>query len=192
MQATAARRTGELVLPGVAVGLLAGAMAGLLAVAAGLEGAYVLATAVLLGVPLALGGALYNWLIATGRGQLGSMSFGALVWLPLFPLCRTVQELGLDLVAGRPLALPDGVVLFLVWQVMLAPGYVVGFVLLHERVATHWWLRIRDHNPVADAYVEQYKRQAVLSAARKSAAKEARERSRREKAGAEAPGSTGH
>lgn len=192
MQATAARRVGELLLPGVAVGLLAGAMAGLLAVVAGLGAAYVLATALFLGVSLALGGALYNWLLATGRLTLGSMTSGAVVWVPLFPLCRALQELGVDAATGVAPGLPEGALSFLAFQALLSPGYAVGFVYLHERLGPYWWLRVRDHNPVAAAYVEQYKKQAAVSHARKSAAKAAREGGSRPGTGPATPGSAGH
>jgi hypothetical protein len=40
-------------------------------------------------------------------------------------------------------------------------GFAIGFIWMHEYVFGRWWIRIRDHNPVAERYVAQYTRQAA-------------------------------
>ena len=51
---------------------------------------------------------------------------------------------------------------------MVGVGYGIGFVWLTEHVFPNWWIRIREHNPVAQRYVEQYMAQAATMQPRAS------------------------
>ncbi|MGH3344789.1 MAG: hypothetical protein ACRDPK_18345 [Carbonactinosporaceae bacterium] len=159
----------ELLLPGIAIGLAAGMLAGGLAVLAGLPTGYVLATTVGLAVPLALGGAGYNALLAAGRVRFGGVAPAALYWVVVFPLARLVHEVSLDVLTGQPIDLPDELLPFLAFQALVSAGYGVGFIWLHEHLAPIWWVYIRHHNPKADQYVGGYLRQAENLEARKTA-----------------------
>lgn len=162
------RNTAELTLPGVVVGLGAGLIAGGMAAAAGLPLGYVILTFFALGVPLALLGAVYDMLLASGRVRLGGVAPAALYWLPGFPLARLIHEVVMDLGSGRVIALPEGFLPFLAFQGIMSLGYAIGFLWCHEMVATVWWPRVRDHNPVAARYVVQYTQQAAAMQDRKS------------------------
>lgn len=168
----AGRRGVELVVPGVAVGLLAGVVAGGAAILGGLGGGYAVVTLFTLGLPLAVFGIGYNLLLAIGKIRLGGVAPAALYWLVCFPLARLVHEVTFDVVSGQAVTLPDALFPFLAFQAILSVGYAIGFIWLHEYVFSYWWIRIRDHNPVAERYVEQYKRQATTMARRKQAMKD--------------------
>ena len=167
MNQTQARNTAELVVPGLLIGIIAGAAAGGMAILAGLPAGYVVATTVGLGVPLAAFGAGYSLLLASGRIRLGGVAPAALYWLFAFPVARCVHEILVDVLSGRAVALPDGVVKFVVYQAIVSVGFAVGFIWMHEYVFGRWWVRVRDHNPVASRYVAQYTRQASRTSAQK-------------------------
>jgi hypothetical protein len=156
------RDAAELVLPGFVIGLAGGVLIGLVGLVGGLPAARAAATVLVLGLPLALAGAGYDWLLHRGRMGIGTFAPAALFWLPLFPLCRFVNELGSDVFAGRPVALPEEPVGFFLFQGIISLGYAIGFVLLHEQVAPRWWLRVREHNPHARQLIERYKEHAAL------------------------------
>ena len=160
MNQAQARNTAELVVPGLMIGVSAGAVAGGVAMLAGLPAGYVVATTVGLGVPLAAFGAGYSLLLASGRVRLGGVAPAALYWLFAFPVARCIHEVFVDVLTGSAVALPDGVVRFVAYQAIVSVGYAVGFIWLHENVFAKWWVRVRDHNPVAARYVEQYTGQA--------------------------------
>ena len=160
MNQTHARNTAELVVPGFMIGVSAGAVAGGVAMLAGLPAGYVVATTVGLGVPLAAFGAGYSLLLASGRIRLGGVAPAALYWLFAFPVARCIHEVFVDVLTGSTVALPDGLVRFVVYQAIVSVGYAVGFIWLHENVFPKWWVRVRDHNPVAARYVAQYTGQA--------------------------------
>ncbi|HYI15144.1 MAG TPA: hypothetical protein VEX37_07115, partial [Thermomicrobiales bacterium] len=82
-------------------------------------------------------------------------------WLVLFPLARVLHEVFFDIVSGSRIGLPDALLPFLAFQAMVGVGYGIGFVWLTEHVFPTWWIRIREHNPVAQRYVEQYMAQAA-------------------------------
>lgn len=161
MTVSSLRRRAELLLPGFAIGLAAGCMAGGLAALGGLPAGYVAATTTALGVPLALLGAGYNGLLAVGRIRLGGVAPAAGYWLLAFPLARTTHEILLDVMLGRAVGLADGLLPFLGYQALLSVGFAIGFVWLHEHLAPIWWVHVRHHNPVAQQYVEWYVRQAM-------------------------------
>jgi hypothetical protein len=160
MNQTQMRQTAELAAPGFLIGVSAGAVAGGVALVAGLPAGYVVATTIGLGVPLAAFGVGYSMLLASGRIRLGGVAPAALYWLFAFPLARLVHEVLVDVVSGRAVALPDGLVKFVAYQAMVSLGWAVGFIWMHEYVFGRWWVRVRDHNPVAARYVAQYTRQA--------------------------------
>ncbi|MGH3327563.1 MAG: hypothetical protein ACRDPT_07200 [Streptomycetales bacterium] len=167
------RNRAELLLPGFVIGLAAGGMAGGLAALAGLPASYVLASALGLATPLALGGAGYNALLAAGRVRFGGVAPAALYWVPIFPAARLVHEVTLDAMLGQPIELPDALIPFLGYQALLSVGFGVGFIWLHEHLAPIWWVYIRHHNPKAEQYVGGYLKQAA-SIERRKAAKRAR------------------
>lgn len=155
------RYIAELTLPGFAIGLGAGLITGGMVAGGGLPLDYIILAALGLGIPLALLGAGYDGLLASGRIRLGGVAPAALYWLFAFPLARLLHESVLDLGSGRELALPEALLPFLAYQAILSLGYAIGFLWLHENLGGYWWLRIRDHNPVAARYVGQYTKQAV-------------------------------
>jgi len=161
MSVPSSRFAFELTLPGVAIGLVTGLVAGGLAALGGLPFSYVALTTLALGVPLAVMGAGYDALLALGRIRLGGVAPAMLYWAPAFPLARLFHEVALDIGAGRSVALPEALLPFLGFQAIMSVGYAIGFLWLHENVAGLWWVRIRDHNPVAARYVGQYTRQAA-------------------------------
>src|ERR1043166_90645 len=103
-----ARGLAEVGLPGFIVGLIAGVVAGGLALLVGQPTDWAAVTGFSLGVPLGLLGAGYGLLIALGKVRLGGFAPAALYWLIGFPLARLLQEVltGL-LLAGRPHIPPD-------------------------------------------------------------------------------------
>ncbi|MGH3501485.1 MAG: hypothetical protein ACRDQA_11450 [Nocardioidaceae bacterium] len=155
------RLTAELLLPGSLVGVVAAIAVAGLALLAGLSVAYAVVAALALGVPLSLFGAGYNFLLARGHVRLGGITPAVGYWLVGYVVSRVIHAVTLDIFLGQPIGLGEGVVPFLVFQALVAVGFAVGFVWLHEHAAPLWWLRIRDHNPVAASYVAAYTQQAA-------------------------------
>jgi len=151
-----AQQFAELTLPGVSIGLGSGVIAGGVALLGGLSASYAATTALTLGIPLAVFGMGYNILLARGKVRLGVAAPAAVYWLLFFPLARLLHEVSFDIFSGNAISLPDALLPFLAFQAMLSVGYAIGFVWLHEHVFPNWWIRIREHNPVAQRYVEQY------------------------------------
>ena len=164
----------ELSLPGVVIGLIGGLIAGGLAAAAGLS-VWVVLVAGGLGLPLAAVGALYEILLAKGRAPIGTLGPIALVWAIAFPPIRAVHAALVDLVAGQDVAVPYGWAAFIVYQVLVAVPFAIGYWWLHENFAARWWFHIRERNPVADHFV----RVQLAYAAEAEAEKERRGQSRR-------------
>ena len=167
----------ELALPGVVVGLIAGMIAGGLAVAAGLSLAVVLVVGVGLAVPLALVGGFYEILLAKGKAPLGTLGPMALVWVIAFPPIRVAHAAVVDLVAGQDVAVPYGWAAFMVYQVLVAVPFAIGYWWLHENFAPRWWFHLRDRNPVAEHFVRtqlQYAGAAEEEKERKRQLREAR------------------
>src|SRR5918993_920304 len=104
--------------------------------------------------------------IGLGTGGIAG-GLAALYWLPAFPLARLLHEVVLDIGSGRSVLLPEALLPFLAFQAILSVGFAIGFLWMHEQLATVWWPRIRDHNPVAARYVSQYTRQAAATERRK-------------------------
>jgi hypothetical protein len=149
----APRQVVELTLPGVAIGVLSGAILGALVAGFGEPFHVALFAAVVLAVPLAAAGAGYEILIAQGRIPLGMLTPVALYWAVAFTVSRVVQTALLDLYAGSEVAVPHGWLDFLAYQALVSVGFGIGYWWLHENFAPMWWIRIRERNPVADHLV---------------------------------------
>lgn len=151
----------EVALPGALIGLVAGLFATGVAMMAGLSPQVTFALAAGLGVPLALLGAGYCVLLARGVFQVGAVAPMALYWLVGFPLARLIDSYAVAWALGDDTVLGEPLLSFLALQAMLSMGFTIGFLWLHERIAPHWLLRVRDHNPVAASLVERYMEHAA-------------------------------
>jgi hypothetical protein len=143
----------DLALPGALIGLLGGLIAGGLVAITDQSLPVVLVACVTLAVPLALAGAAYELLLATGRFPLGTLAPAALLWVIAFPPSRMLQAALVDVVAGEEVAVPQGWAAFAVYQVLVSVPFAIGFWWLHENFAPRWWFHIRKRNPVADHFV---------------------------------------
>jgi hypothetical protein len=147
------RQVVELSAPGAAIGLLGGVIAGGLLAISGLALPITLVATVLLAVPLALAGAMYEILLAKGRLPLGTLSGAAMLWAVAWPVIRLIHGAVVDLIAGNGLATPGGILSFFVYQILVSVPFAIGFWWLHENFAPRWWFHIRDRNPVANHYI---------------------------------------
>jgi hypothetical protein len=147
------RQVAELALPGVAIGLLGGAIAGGASAAGGLASDVAVFAGFALGVPLALAGAGYEILLAKGRFALSMLTPVALYWAVAFPVARVIEAALVDLYAGSAVAVPRGWLDYVVYQALVSVGFGIGYWWLHENFAPRWWFHIRGHNPVADHFV---------------------------------------
>ena len=164
----------ELAAPGAAIGLLAGVIAGTLLAISGLSIAITLLAAVLLAIPLAAAGGVYELLLAKGRLPLGTLAGAAMLWAVAWPVIRVVHGAIVDLIAGNGIATPNGILGFLVYQVIVSVPFAIGFWWLHENFAPRWWFRIRDRNPVANHFIRVQLQYADSAEAEKQAQKERR------------------
>jgi hypothetical protein len=147
------RQVAELSAPGAAIGLLGGVIAGGLLAISGLSLPITLLATVLLAVPLALAGAVYEILLAKGKIPMGTVAGAAMVWVVAWPVIRVVHGAIVDLIAGNGIATPNGILGFFVYQAIVAVPFAIGFWWLHENFAPRWWFHIRDRNPVANHYI---------------------------------------
>lgn len=147
------RQVAELLVPGAAIGLFAGVIAGGLGVMGGLSLALSLVAAVSLAVPLALGGAIYDLLLTMGRIPLGPLAPMAIFWIVAFPIARIMNAAIVNLVAGDPVAVPHGWLDFIVYNMLLSVGFAIGFWWMHQNYAPRWWFRIRGRNPLAAYFI---------------------------------------
>jgi hypothetical protein len=174
----------ELSVPGAAIGLLGGVIAGGLLAISGLSLAITLLAGVLLAVPLALAGAAYEILLAKGRLPMGTLSGAAMLWAVAWPVIRVVHGAVVDLIAGNGIATPNGILGFFVYQVIVSVPFAIGFWWLHENFAPRWWFHIRDRNPVANHWIRvqlQYAGAAEEEKQRRIAERAARAAARRSK-----------
>jgi hypothetical protein len=160
----------EFALPGALVGPLGGAIAGGFAALGGLSLPVVLVAALALGLPLAAGGAAYELLLATGRFPVGTLAPAALLWVVVFPPSCMLAAALVDLAAGSGVAVPNGWLSFVVYQVLVAVPFAIGFWWLHENFVPRWWFHIRERNPVAHHFI----REQLAYAAEAEAEKERR------------------
>jgi hypothetical protein len=173
----------ELSVPGAAIGLLGGLIAGGLLAISGLSVPLLVAATVGLAVPLALVGALYEILLAKGRVPMGTLAGAAMVWAVAWAPIRVAHAALIDVVAGDPVAMPQGFVSFVVYQVLVSVPFAIGFWWLHENFAPRWWFHIRGRNPVADHFIRvqlQYADAAEQEKERRRLAQKAR-RARRQR-----------
>ena len=168
------RQVAELSAPGAAIGLLGGVIAGWLLAISGLSLAITLVATVLLAVPLALAGALYEILMAKGRVPMGTLSGAAMVWAVAWPVIRLVHGAVVDLIAGNGIATPGGILSFFVYQLLVSVPFAIGFWWLHENFAPRWWFRIRDRNPVANHFIRVQLQYAGAAEEEKQAQRERR------------------
>jgi len=172
-------------VPGAAIGLLGGVIAGALLAISGLSVGLTLVAAIGLAVPLAITGAVYEVLLAKGRLPMGTLSGAAMVWAVAWAPIRVVHAAVVDVFAGNPVAMPQGFASFVVYQVLVSVPFAIGFWWLHENFAPRWWFHIRDRNPVANEFIRvqlQYAGAAEEEKARKEQVrlqKKAARRSRR-------------
>ena len=178
------RQVAELSAPGAAIGLLGGVIAGWLLAISGLSLPITLVATVLLAVPLALAGALYEILMAKGRVPMGTLAGAAMVWAVAWPVIRLVHGAVVDLIAGNGIATPGGILSFFVYQILVSVPFAIGFWWLHENFAPRWWFHIRARNPVANHYIRvqlQYAEAAELEKERQRVRRAARAQARRDK-----------
>jgi hypothetical protein len=177
VNAEQARRAAEIALPGFVIGLGGGMLIGLLGLAGGLSAGQALLATLVLGLPLAVCGALYDGLLVAGRMGICTIAPAVAFWLPLFPLARLLNEVLADVLAGNPVALPGGIGGFLIYQALLSLGYAIGWVFLHDQLAPLWWLRVKKRNPAAARLIDRYAEHAEAVERRKGARPRARKRS---------------
>jgi hypothetical protein len=176
------RQVAELSAPGAAIGLLGGVIAGGLLAISGLSLPITLAATVLLAVPLALAGAVYEILLAKGRIPMGTVAGAAMVWVVAWPLIRVVHGALVDLIAGNGIATPNGILGFFIYQAIVAVPFAIGFWWLHENFAPRWWFHIRNRNPVANEFIRvqlQYAEAAEGEKARKAQVRARKQAERR-------------
>jgi hypothetical protein len=172
------RQIADLAMPGVAIGLLGGVIAGGLAAAGGLAPDVALVTCLALAVPLALAGAGYEILLARGRFPLSALTPVALYFAVAFPVVRILHAGITDFYAGDSVAVPHGWLDFIVYQVLLSVGFAIGYWWLHENFAPRWWYHLRERNPVADHFVRIQLQYAAAAEERQQQKRERRKRSR--------------
>jgi hypothetical protein len=138
----AMRRLFLLTLPGLAVGFIAGVLAGGLTAIVGQPAGAAVVAALALGVGLAQLGGGYTMLLINKRVRLGGFAPAALFWLIGFPLARLLHELAVTWYVGGTPTFPPDTLGFLAFQGILSLGFAIGFLWLHERVAPRWWARL--------------------------------------------------
>ena len=176
------RRLLELALPGIAIGLLGGLIAGSAMAAGGLALDVAVFAAVTLALLLALAGAGFELVLATGRFPLSALTPVALYWVVAFPLVRIIHAAALSLYAGDAVAVPHGWLDFIVYQMLLSVGFGIGYWWLHENFAPRWWFHVRERNPVAARYMDVLLYQIAVSDEREQR-RNRRRKSRRDSGG---------
>ena len=157
----------EFALPGALIGPLGGLIAAGFAAMGGQTLPVIVTAFVGLGVPLALGGAAYELLLATGRVPLGTLTPAALLWAVVFPVACAIAAALVDLVAGTSVAVPHGWLAFIVYQALVAVPFAIGFWWLHENFVPRWWFHIRERNPVAEHFIRDKLAYAAAAEAEK-------------------------
>jgi hypothetical protein len=159
------RHSLELALPGALIGAVAGAMAGGLTLFAGQPAGLAALSALALAAPIGFFGGLYGILLGHGVFRPGTFGPCGLYWMAAFPLSRLLQE------SLTGVGLANGVPTFLLYQAMVALGFAIGFVWLHERLMPYWLMRLGSGNPRAEELLAYYIRhaQALQRTSRKGA-----------------------
>lgn len=172
------RRLFLLTLPGLAVGFLAGVLAGGLTAIVGQSAGAAVVAVLSLGVPLALLGGGYTMLLINKRVRLGGFAPVALYWLIGFPLARLLHELAVSWYVGGTPTLPPDTLGFLAFQGIVSLGFAIGFLWLHERVAPPWWRRLAQRDELAEQVYLRYAHYAQAMFEAKERRKAATSRSR--------------
>jgi hypothetical protein len=120
------------VAAGALSGLLAGVVMAVLASSGGRLVASIPAIVVLTAL-LVAAGLVYGWLVQTERLR-AAFGPGILYWSGAFAIARLLFELMLGDPSSRA-GLSNGVIGFLVYQVMVGAGFGLGFVLLHNQLS---------------------------------------------------------
>lgn len=154
------RMQAEVAVPGLASGVAAGLVVGVLAALVGQPLGWAAMSALTLGLPMAVLGFGYGLLIATARVRLGVFTPAAVYWLVGFPLARLLHETVTPALLGGSLTPPEDLWGFLAYQGLVSLGFAVGFVWLNERLAPRWLLRTKDHNPIAYQLFHAYAHEA--------------------------------
>ena len=173
----------ELAVPGIAIGLLCGIITGGALAAGGLALDVALFAGVTLALPLALAGAGFELLLARGRFPLSALTPVVLFWAVAFPVVRILHAGVLDLYAGEAVAVPNGWLDFIVYQVLLSVAFGIGYWWLHENFAPRWWYHVRDRNPVAAQYLSVLIGHAVAAEQQQARRKQQPAKSRRKSRG---------
>jgi hypothetical protein len=177
------RRLLELALPGIAIGLLGGLIAGAAMAAGGLALDVAVFAAVTLALLLALAGAGFELVLATGRFPLSALTPVALYWVVAFPLVRIIHAAALSLYAGDAVAVPHGWLDFIVYQMLLSVGFGIGYWWLHENFAPRWWYHVRERNPIAAQYMAVLIHHIAVNEEREEQRKRGRRKPRRDPGG---------
>jgi hypothetical protein len=177
------RRLLELAVPGIAIGLLGGVIAGAAMAAGGLSLDVALFAGAALAVPLAVAGAGLELLLASGRFPMSALTPVALYWVIAFPIVRVIHAGLLSLYAGAPVAVPHGWLDFIVYQALLSVAFGIGYWWLHENFAPRWWYHVRGRNPVAAQYMGVLIQHAVANEEQHRQSKQRRRKSRRDSGG---------
>lgn len=173
------RRLFLLTLPGLAVGFIAGVLAGGLTAVVGQPTGAAVVAALALGVPIALLGGGYTMLLINDRVRLGGFAPVALYWLIGFPLARLLHELAVSWYVGGTPTLPPDTVGFLAFQGIISLGFAIGFLWLHERIAPRWWGRLAKRgDEVAEGVYRRYASYAQALYEAKERRKAARDQAR--------------
>jgi hypothetical protein len=159
---TRVRQLAEIGAPGAAIGVIAGAVVGVMSMFVGHPVAWALTGTLTLGVPLALLGLGYGALVATGRFQPGVFAPAAIYWMVGFPVARLAHETLTPAVLGGNPTPPDNVLGFLAFQVLVSFGFAIGYIWLFERITPPWLVSIKEHNPVAEEVYARYTHHAAL------------------------------
>jgi hypothetical protein len=173
----------DLALPGIAIGLLCGIITGGALAAGGLALDVAFFAGVTLALPLALAGGCFELLLARGRFPLSALTPVVLFWAVAFPITRILHAAILDLYAGESVAVTNGWLDFIVYQVLLSVAFGIGYWWLHENFAPRWWYHLRDRNPVAAQYMGVLIEHVVETEERNRRRKQRRRKPRRESGG---------
>jgi hypothetical protein len=159
---TRVRQLAEIGAPGAAIGVIAGAVVGILSVFAGLPVSWAIVGVLTLGLPLALFGGVFGVLVALGYFRPGTFAPAALFWLVGFPVSRLAYETLTPVVLGGNLTLPDDILGFLAFQGLVSLGFAIGFIWMFERINPPWLVKIKDHNPAAEQLYSRYAHHAAV------------------------------
>jgi hypothetical protein len=159
---TRVRQLAEIGAPGAAIGVIAGAVVGVMSLIAGFPVSWAVGGMLTLGVPLALLGGVYGVIVALGHFKPGTFAPAALLWLVGFPVSRLVHETFTPVVLGGNPAPPDDVLTFLAYQALVSFGFAIGFVWMFERITPPWLISIKNHNPAAEQLLARYTAYAAV------------------------------